>query len=245
MDFPVDLLVTRNGGGEIRLHYLRQKKRLGARGKPALIECILFDSDGTLVDSEPLSFEVLVAMLAPLGLDLDPDALHLDYRGWKMGEVIERIGREHGLNLPGEFEQAFRERQLQSFETELQPVPGVVELLSGIDLPMAVVTSGPMPKVRKALAITGLDGYFGDRIYSAWEVGVWKPDPGIYRHAAKDMGFAIDRCLAVEDSPIGLEAAATCGAVPVFLNRFEDSIDYDNVIEIHAMPEIAGLLETL
>jgi HAD superfamily hydrolase (TIGR01509 family) len=210
-----------------------------------LIECILFDSDGTLVDSEPLSFEVLVAMLAPLGLDLDPDALHLEYRGWKMGEVFERISREHGLSLPAGFEQAFRERQLKCFETELKPIPGVEELLSGIDLPMAVVTSGPMPKVRKALAITGLDGYFGDNLYSAWEVGVWKPDPGIYRHAAADMGFAIDRCLAVEDSPIGLQAAATCGAVPVFFNRFGDIVEYTNVIEIASIKEVAGLLAEL
>ena len=175
----------------------------------------------------------------------DPDALHLDYRGWKMGEVVERISREPGLSLPADFEQVFRERQLKYFETGLQPIPGVDELLSRIDLPMAVVTSGPMPKVRKALAITGLAEYFGDNLYSAWEVGVWKPDPGIYRHAAKDMGFAIDRCLAVEDSPIGLQAAATCGAVPVFLNRFGDSVDFDNVIEIGAMQEIAGLLDTL
>ena len=53
-----------------------------------MIECILFDSDGTLVDSEPLSFVVLADMLSQHGVDLDPDELHLDYRGWKMVEVM-------------------------------------------------------------------------------------------------------------------------------------------------------------
>ena len=59
------------------------------------------------------------------------------------------------------------------------------------------------------------------------------------------MGFDVGRCLAVEDSPIGLEAAATCGAVPVFLNRYADTVPYDNVIEIGAMVELAGVLARL
>ena len=210
-----------------------------------MIECILFDSDGTLVDSEPLSFEILSEMLAAYGARLDPDELHLDYRGWKMGEVIDLLQRKHGLDLPGDIEPRFRTRQADEFETRLKPIPGVKELLPRVIQPMAVVTSGPMPKVRKALAVTGLDVYFGDNIYSAYEVGVFKSDPGIYRHAARDMGFDIGRCLAVEDSPIGLEAAATCGAVTVFLNRYGDTVRFDNVIEIGSMGELPAVLERL
>lgn len=210
-----------------------------------MIECILFDSDGTLVDSEPLSFVVLADMLAPCGPDLDADALHLQFRGWKMGEVMTLLAKEHGLDLPAGFEAEFRARQARQFDTDLQAIPGVPELLESLDLPMAVVTSGPLPKVRRALEVTGLAPHFGDNIYSAYEVGVWKPDPGIYRHAARDMGFDIGRCLAVEDSPIGLEAAATCGAVPVFLNRYADTVRYDNVIEIGAMAELADVLARL
>lgn len=210
-----------------------------------MIECILFDSDGTLVDSEPLSFVVLADMLAPFGPDLDADDLHLRYRGWKMGEVMERLAEEHSIDLPPHFEAEFRTRQVARFEVELQPIPGVPGLLASLDLPLAVVTSGPMPKVRRALSLTGLAPYFGDNIYSAYEVGVFKPDPGIYRHAARDMGFEIERCLAVEDSPIGLEAAATCGAVPVFLNRYGDTVAYDNVIEIGAMSELPDVLARL
>jgi beta-phosphoglucomutase-like phosphatase (HAD superfamily) len=179
-----------------------------------VIECILFDSDGTLVDSEPLSFVVLADMLAPCGPDLDADALHLQFRGWKMGEVMTLLAKEHGLDLPAGFEADFRARQARQFDTDLQAIPGVAP-------------------------------HFGDNIYSAYEVGVWKPDPGIYRHAARDMGFDIGRCLAVEDSPIGLEAAATCGAVPVFLNRYADEVRYDNVIEIGAMAELADVLARL
>ena len=65
----------------------------------------------------------------------------------------------------------------------------------------AVVTSGALAKVRKALAVTGLDVYFDNHVYSAYEVGIWKPDPGIYLHAAADMGFRPARCLALPMNP--------------------------------------------
>jgi HAD superfamily hydrolase (TIGR01509 family) len=162
-----------------------------------------------------------------------------------MGEVMTLLAKEHGLDLPAGFEPEFRARQVRQFDSDLQAIPGVPELLESLDLPMAVVTSGPLPKVRRALEVTGLAPHFGDNIYSAYEVGVWKPDPGIYRHAARDMGFDIGRCLAVEDSPIGLEAAATCGAIPVFLNRYADEVRYDNVIEIGAMAELTDVLARL
>lgn len=207
-----------------------------------MIDCILFDSDGTLVDSEPLSFRILARMLIPYGLKLDADELHLLYRGWKMGEVFSLLSEQYGLGLPGEFEPEFRAAQAKQFDTLLSPIPGVVDLLPRLDQAMAVVTSGPMPKVKKALSVTGLDAYFGENIYSAWEVGIWKPDPGIYRFAAQDMGFEIERCLAVEDSPIGLQAAVESGARSVFLNRYGDTCEYENVIEITSMEQLPDTL---
>lgn len=207
-----------------------------------MIDCILFDSDGTLVDSEPMSFRILARMLIPYGLNLDADELHLLYRGWKMGEVFALLSEQYDLGLPGEFEPEFRATQTKQFDTLLSPIPGVVDLLPRLDQAMAVVTSGPMPKVKKALSVTGLDAYFGENIYSAWEVGIWKPDPGIYRFAAQDMGFPIERCLAVEDSPIGLQAAVESGARSVFLNRYGDSCGYEDVIEITSMDQLPDIL---
>jgi HAD superfamily hydrolase (TIGR01509 family) len=208
------------------------------------IECILFDSDGTLVDSEPLSFRLLAEMMAGHGAELDSEQLHTAYRGWKIGEVIEALVDEQSLDLPDDFETAFRARQVQCFEAELEPIPGVRPVLRSLSIPMAVVTSGPLHKVRKALELTGLDGFFGNNVFSAYDLGVWKPDPEIYRIAARRMGYPIHQCLAVEDSPIGLEAAATCGAVPVFLNRFGETSGYGNVIEIASMGELRRLVAT-
>jgi beta-phosphoglucomutase-like phosphatase (HAD superfamily) len=59
------------------------------------------------------------------------------------------------------------------------------------------------------------------------------------------MGFEIERCMVVEDSPIGLQAAANCGAVAVYLNRYGDAVEYDNVIEISSMQELPELVSKL
>jgi HAD superfamily hydrolase (TIGR01509 family) len=208
-----------------------------------VIECILFDSDGTLVDSEPLTFDLLVEQLEPFGVVLDAEELHLRYRGWKFGNVLAELDALHDLGLPADFEPRYRALQYRRFETELRPVPGVPELLRDLRQARAVVTSGPLPKVRKALEVTGLARYFGDHVYSACEVGIFKPDPGLYRHAAADMGFARARCLAVEDSPIGLEAAVGSGIPTVFLNRFGESCRHADVIEITAMSQLAAVIE--
>ena len=221
---------------------LVEVKRTKQEKPENMIECILFDSDGTLVDSEPLSFRILTGMLKPLGIELDPEELHLRYRGWKMGEVFVLLSEEHGFELPDGFEPEFRSTQMKQFDVMLKPIQGVVDLLPRLEQAMAVVTSGPMPKVQKALSVTGLDRYFGENIYSAFEVGIWKPDPGIYRFAAQDMGYPIDRCLAVEDSPIGLRAAVESGALPVFLNRYGDTSEYENVIEITSMGQLPDIL---
>jgi len=207
-----------------------------------MIDCILFDSDGTLVDSEPLTFRLLVEGLEPFVSALDPEELHLRYRGWKFGRVLTDIEAIHGVELPADFEPRFRARQYERFRTELQPVPGVPELLRQLRQARAVVTSGPLPKVRTALAATGLDVYFGDHVYSACEIGIFKPDPGIYRHAAADMGFPAARCLAVEDSPVGLEAAVGSGARTVFLNRYGETCRFENVIEISSMSQLPDIL---
>ncbi|WP_431732389.1 HAD-IA family hydrolase [Chromobacterium vaccinii] len=66
-------------------------------------------------------------------------------------------------------------------------------------------------KIKHALTITQLAPFFGERFFSAYIVGSWKPDPGLFLHAAAAMGFAPENCVVVEDSPVGLEAAAAAG----------------------------------
>jgi HAD superfamily hydrolase (TIGR01509 family) len=206
------------------------------------VKCILFDSDGTLVDSEHLSFRVMAGEFAALGVALDEADLVREHRGRKLEETLRHLSETWRVTLPEGFIPRFRQRVAEVFSTELQPVPGVIEVLETITQDVGVVSSGPLAKIRHALGVTGLDRYFDGRVYSSYEIGIWKPDPGIYAYAARDMGYAIDECVAIEDSPVGLEAAAGSGMRTFFLNRFGESCARDGVIEIRAMAELPGLL---
>jgi len=68
-----------------------------------------------------------------------------------------------------------------------------------------------MSKLTHALGLTSLLGHFEGRIFSAYEVGSWKPDPGLFLHAAQTLGAHPSRCIVVEDSLSGIYAAKAAG----------------------------------
>src|SRR5262249_28029536 len=70
---------------------------------------------------------------------------------------------------------------------------------------------GPPEKIARALTVAGLAHFFKDNIFSSYDVGSWKPDPGLFLHAADKMAFPPERCVVVEDSDVGIEAALAAG----------------------------------
>ena len=84
-----------------------------------------------------------------------------------------------------------------AFEAELQPVEGIHAALAEITLPFCVASNGPMSKIRHALGLTKLLNYFEGRIFSAYDVGSWKPDPDLFLHAAQTFGIAPGRCVVI------------------------------------------------
>jgi HAD superfamily hydrolase (TIGR01509 family) len=116
-----------------------------------------------------------------------------------------------GKDLPEKFENEFRERTYEKFRTELKPVIGVRDLLKSIKVPVCVASGGPPEKIRLNLTNTDLIGFFGDNIFSSYEIGSWKPDPGIYLYAAQKMGFNPRECAVIEDSESGIQSAIAGG----------------------------------
>lgn len=173
--------------------------------------CLLFDSDGTLVDSELLNCEAMSAELASAGIHESADYLLRNYRGYMFSAVLEELQQKHGVTLDGEFNQRFRARAARHFEGRLQPIAGIVESLHKLQNPMCVASNGPESKLELALQLTGLTSFFGANIFSAYTVGSWKPEPGLFLHAAYKMGFEVSRCVVVEDSRVGIEAAIAAG----------------------------------
>lgn len=182
---------------------------MAERGAPAAL--VIFDCDGTLVDSEELGTSVLVEMAAEQGLRLplrEPNAL---FRGWQLDRCVAQIETWLGRSLPQDFVAQVRLRTRSTFSARLQPIPGALELVRALHLPMCVASSGPREKIELSLSLTGLLPFFEGRIFSGYEVGSWKPDPGLFLHAARALGVEPARCAVVEDSLVGVQAGLAAG----------------------------------
>ena len=192
-----------------------------------MIKGVIFDSDGTLVDSETLSAEVIVALLAERGKTISYHEALERFRGSEFAKFADGLRADYSLfddrSALLAFTQEFRERGKKRYAESLQPIPGALELVRSITLPKCVASNGPRDKLDVCLGAVGLLPYFDGFVFSAYEVGSWKPDPGLILHGAAAMGVAPEHCLLVEDSVAGIEAGLAAG-VEVVGYRLEDDV---------------------
>jgi HAD superfamily hydrolase (TIGR01509 family) len=177
---------------------------------------IIFDCDGVLIDSELLSTEVLIGLLAQVGVTIDENYVRKNFLGRSFPTVAQTIRDRFSVELPADFEAGYRRLLLARFETELNPTPGISELLAGLTVPKCVATSSSPPRVSRSLAITGLDRFFGANVFTASQVARGKPAPDLFLFAAESMGASPSRVLVVEDSWPGVEAARAAGMSVMF-----------------------------
>ena len=168
---------------------------------------IIFDCDGTLVDSEPVSNKVVSDMINELGIEMTPERSVELFAGTQFANIVQYIHSFQPEISAQEFESDFRTRSKIAFERYLKPIEGVVEFIESLDIPYCVASNGPQLKMATTLEVTGLKTYFGDNIFSAYDIQSWKPDPGLFLHAANKMGFAAHETLVIEDTISGLDAA--------------------------------------
>ncbi len=205
-------------------------------------KCIIFDCDGTLVDSELLANQALAIQLTAVGIDVDPHDLVTRYRGWKLAEILDSISQEHNINLPNNFVAAYRQTFSDLCQRELKPIEGVRETLEKLDIPVCVASSGPMHKIQESLDLTGLSDFFKDDLFSAYDVSSWKPDPGLFLFAADQMRVAPSDCWVVEDSQVGIEAALAAGMRPVYFSPDPTQTPPPDVFHIQHMTQLLDLL---
>ncbi|MEH0472057.1 HAD family hydrolase [Streptomyces sp. B21-097] len=178
-------------------------------------DLVIFDNDGVLVDSEPISNRLLAAYLTELGHPTSYEDSIRDYMGSAMHRIHDLVQERTGRRLPAEFDDTFHRRVFAAFEQELEPVPGAVDVLAKLSadgVPYCVASSGSHERIRVGHRKTGLDRFFGEeRVFSSQDVGKGKPAPDLFLHAAERMGASPERCVVVEDSPLGVRAAVAAG----------------------------------
>lgn len=207
-------------------------------------KCIIFDLDGTLVDSEILSNQAFVDLVPEI---TEPAEQMVNrYRGKKLADILYDLEERFGKKLPDTFEASYRERVAILFAQQLKPMPGVVAMLEELELPKCIASSGPPSKIAQALKVSGLARFFNSSIYSSYVIGSWKPEPGLFLHAARSMGFASKDCIVVEDSDVGIQAANAAGMralhyVPSVNEKFENgAITFSKMA---LLPELIRSLE--
>ncbi|MFI1400865.1 HAD family hydrolase [Streptomyces sp. NPDC020681] len=178
-------------------------------------DLVIFDNDGVLVDSEPVSNTILAGYLTELGHPTSYEDSLRDYMGAAVHRIHDLVRERTGQRLPEDFDETLHARVFAAFERELEAVDGVTDVLEKLvadGVPYCVASSGSHERIRVGHRKTGLDQWFRDgNVFSAQDVGRGKPAPDLFLYAAERMGIAPERCVVVEDSRLGVTAGLAAG----------------------------------
>jgi HAD superfamily hydrolase (TIGR01509 family) len=202
-----------------------------------MISHVIFDCDGVLLDSEKISMDVDLALLAENGIDFTESEMHHRFVGTTFEAMIAEMEMEFGKPLPQDLGERKDALMLERYRRDLKTVPGVVPMLQQLHLPKSIGTNGPRHRALAALRMTGLERFFGDRLTTFEDVKHGKPAPDIYQLAAFRAGFAPDKCLVVEDSVTGVTAALAAGTHVIGFT----GVAHDPVSKAKALKELGDL----
>ena len=169
---------------------------------------IIFDCDGTLVDSELVASRVFTRYWSTHGVHFTED---------EFKELFIGTGRDAAIvtetfaRMPPEAEATGNLLFKEALHMELRPITGIPEVLNALREPVCVASNSSREHVEQALALCGLSQHFEGKVFSAHNVQRPKPAPDLFLRAASDLGFTPHECIVVEDSPAGLLAAQSAG----------------------------------
>ncbi len=173
---------------------------------------VIFDCDGVLVDSEPLSMRVDVQILAENGISMSEDEAHRRFVGKTFAAMLEELRREFSVSFPADASEQKDLRLLKLYETDLRAVDGVESALEALGpQQFSIASNSPYERVETALRLTHLTRFFGNRITTFEDVARGKPEPDVFIAAARRAGYAPEDCIVIEDSVTGVIAAHRAG----------------------------------
>ena len=176
------------------------------------INLVIFDCDGVLVDSEMISAEIIADVLRPVGIHMTVEEAYKTFVGGSMGKTISYVEERLGYKPDYDIEQSYRRLSFEAYRKRMRPVDGIIDVLNNLKVPKCVASNGPRAKIDLNLQLTGLDKFFrNEKIFSAYDIQKWKPDPALYLKAANEYDVRPNECLVIEDSIHGLQAAAAAG----------------------------------
>ena len=208
-------------------------------------KCIVFDCDGVLVDTEHISISTLLELGRKYGAEIDLDFAMVDFVGKSLEYCYGYIKERCTKSFPVDFVQQYRSLSFERFKKNLQAIDGVKELIQKLEIPFCVASNGPLDKMQLNLQTVGLDVFFGDNMFSAYQINKFKPDPALFIHAAASLGFKPEECVVIEDSDVGVRAAINGGFdVFGFANKRSEALLKETGAKLfYSMHELYDLLE--
>lgn len=179
-------------------------------------DAVLFDCDGVLVDSEPITNRVLTGMLGELGWHLSVEETMRIFVGKAVRDEAALIEARTGVAITTDWLMQFRERRNAALDLELVAIPGapsaVRALHSALNGRIAVASGADRIKVEMQLVKAGIFDCFEGRIFSGHEMPRSKPFPDVYLAAATALDVDPRRCAVIEDTVTGATAGVAAGA---------------------------------
>lgn len=190
---------------------------------PTNLAAILYDLDGTLVNTDPLHFQVWQAILREFELEIDEAFYQTKISGRLnpaiMQDLLPHLSSDERQKFIDQKEVRFREQAPQ-----LRPLAGLMEVIQWADqqgLKQGVVTNAPTENVYHVLKALHLEETF-DQVVIADALGIGKPDPAPYSHALKQFDLSPKQALAFEDSPSGMRSAVSAGILTIGIASTHD-----------------------
>ena len=212
------------------------------------VSAVLLDMDGTLLDTEKVYFNSLVAALNASGYTDDAVALGHAMVGLPGPACEAMLLDRYGETFPlAEINRAFLVNRDKFMEAGLPLKSGTLELLDGLaaaDCPMAIVTSSSRSSAERNLSLAGIRSRF-DTILTLDDVTRGKPSPDLYLLAARRLGFAPQVCIAVEDSNHGVAASHAAGAITIMVPDMAPPTDETRAKCAAVLPDLNAVLAML
>lgn len=185
-----------------------------------MVEAIIFDCDGVLVDSEPLAWQAWRDVLGRYGVEVtDDDVRRLT--GRRQADLHASFAARAPIPPFADLYAEVSSALFELFERELRPFSDAIETIDGLragGFRLAVASSSPRARLDRMLALAGLSDAF-DASVAGDEVDAGKPEPDLFVRAAALLGLDAGTCTAVEDTPAGVASARAAGMCVVAVVR--------------------------
>lgn len=186
-----------------------------SRKNSTLPSAVIFDLDGCLVDSEPISIRAITGEIREMGVeDVTFEYIRERFLGVSMAVICEHVTKLTGIECSNEFIDRVELRLFDQYRADLRKVAGVTSLLKRLrtlGIPVAIATGGSILRMHTTLEISKLASWFSGTAFSADQVENGKPAPDLFIFAAENLGIDPKLCVVVEDSPHGIEGAIAAG----------------------------------